>query len=60
MKLPNSIADFLKLEPRYFVVILLHFWLKLKQRKNRNLYYVLIVFNNQMYFNRKPVVSGAF
>ena len=33
MKLSNSIADFLKLEPLYFVVNLLYFWLKLKFKK---------------------------
>ena len=33
MKLSNSIADFLRLEPLHFVVNLLHFWLKLKWKK---------------------------
>ena len=34
MKLPNPIVDFLRLEPLYFVMNLLCFWLKLKWRKN--------------------------
>ena len=33
MQLPNPIVDFSRLEPLYFVVNLLCFWLKLKWKK---------------------------
>ena len=63
MKLPNPIVYFLRLEPLYFIVNLLCFWLKLKRekifikKKTRQIYrkigiYVSIVFNNQMCLNR--------
>ena len=34
VQLPNPIVDFSRLEPLYFAVNLLCFWLKLKWRKN--------------------------
>ena len=46
----------IKMEKKYLFKKMVNTYIK----KNRNLCYVLIVFNRQMYFNRQPVVSGVF